>query len=131
MVIGRLHHIVVDCPEPRRLAAFYGELLGLPITYESFDWVVIAKDATTSGMAFQRAPDHRSPQWPNPDRPQQIHFDVMVDDLDAAHLQVVALGARPLEHPGSEHVYADEAGHPFCLVRRPTWAPPVLPDRGT
>ena len=47
----------------------------------------------------------------------------MVDDLEAAGAAVVALGARPL--PAGDHVYADPAGHPFCLIRRPSWAPPL------
>lgn len=47
----------------------------------------------------------------------------MVDDLDTADAAVRALGARPL--PKGDHVYEDPAGHPFCLVRRPGWAPPI------
>lgn len=125
MVVGRLHHVVIDCPVPRALASFYAQLLGLPVTYESHDWVVIAPDDTSSGLAFQLASDHLQPAWPDPRRPQQYHLDVMVDDLDAAHSQVLALGARPLTAPGAEHVYADPVGHPFCLIHRPSWAPPV------
>src|SRR5690242_21460283 len=36
-------------------------------------------------------------------------------DRAAASRAVLALGARQL--PG-DHVYADPAGHPFCLIRR-------------
>lgn len=125
-MIGRLHHVVIDCPDPARLAAFYSELLGLPITYRSGDWMVIARSNTTSGIAFQLAPDHQPPEWPDPDRPQQYHMDVMVDDLDAAEPLVLALGARRLSAlADGPRVYADPAGHPFCLIPRPTWAPPV------
>jgi catechol 2,3-dioxygenase-like lactoylglutathione lyase family enzyme len=124
-MLGRCHHVVIDCPDPAALAAFYSDLLGLPVTFRSPDWVVVAETATTSGFAFQRAPDHQPPRWPDPDRPQQLHLDVMVDDLDEADPAVVALGARRL-HAG-DHVYADPAGHPFCLIRRPDWAPPVKP----
>ncbi|HEY5783390.1 MAG TPA: VOC family protein [Microlunatus sp.] len=63
--------------------------------------------------------------WPDPQRPQQVHLDVMVDDLTVADLEVLALGARRVA--GGEDVYADPAGHPFCLIRRPAWAPPVGP----
>jgi catechol 2,3-dioxygenase-like lactoylglutathione lyase family enzyme len=122
-MIGRAHHVIVDCPDPRALAGFYSELLGLPVTYESDDFVVVARDDTSSGFAFQLAPDHRAPQWPDPAHPQQMHLDVMVDDLDAAEPKVLALGARRLAE--GDHVYADPAGHPFCLIRRPGWAPPV------
>ena len=50
----------------------------------------------------------------------------MVDDVPAAEPRVLALGARRL--PGGDShspVYADPAGHPFCLIPRPRWAPPI------
>jgi catechol 2,3-dioxygenase-like lactoylglutathione lyase family enzyme len=122
-MIGRAHHLIVDCPDPQALAAFYSELLGLPVTYRSDHFVVVARDDTSSGFGFQLAPDHRAPRWPDPSHPQQMHLDVMVDDIAIATAQVTALGARQLA--GGDHVFADPAGHPFCLIRRPGWAPPV------
>jgi catechol 2,3-dioxygenase-like lactoylglutathione lyase family enzyme len=109
-VIGRAHHVVLDCPDPAALAAFYAELLGLHVTYRSVDWVVVAQRPDTSGYAFQLAHDHRAPEW--------------VDDVAAAEPKVEALGARRL---ASEHgsVWADPAGHPFCLIPRPGWAPVI------
>jgi catechol 2,3-dioxygenase-like lactoylglutathione lyase family enzyme len=125
-VIGRLHHVVVDCPDPAALAAFYSELLGLPITWQEHDFVVVSRDGTSSGIAFQLAPGLLQPQWPDPRRPQQMHFDVMVDDIEAAEPRVLALGARRLRGiDGRSRVYADPAGHPFCLIPRPAWAAPV------
>ena len=121
-MIGRLHHVVLDCPDPDALARFYAGLLGNPISYRSTDWVVVAADEESSGLAFQRAPDHPAPTWPDPGVPQQVHLDVMVEDPAAAEPRVLALGARKL---AGEHVYADPAGHPFCLIRRPGWAPPI------
>jgi catechol 2,3-dioxygenase-like lactoylglutathione lyase family enzyme len=120
-MIGRLHHVVLDTPDPARLARFYADLLGLPITYTSDDWLVVAQDETTSGIAFQLAPDQRPPTWPDPATPQQFHLDVMVDDLAAAIPQAITLGARQV----AETVFADPSGHLFCLVPRPHWAPPV------
>ena len=71
-------------------------------------------DDTTSGLAFQLAPDHQPPAWPDPARPQQMHLDVMVEDLAAPGPRALALGAAKLDFgPG---VYA-----------RTGWAP-VLPD---
>jgi catechol 2,3-dioxygenase-like lactoylglutathione lyase family enzyme len=67
-MIGRPHHTIVDCPDPAALAAFYAELLGLPITYADPTFVVVSVDDTTSGIAFQLAPDHAPPAWPNPER---------------------------------------------------------------
>jgi catechol 2,3-dioxygenase-like lactoylglutathione lyase family enzyme len=126
-MIGRLHHLVIDCPDPLALATFYAELLGQPITYRSDDFVVVSADDTTSGLAFQLAPDHQPPTWPDPARPQQMHLDVMVEDVAAAGPRVLTLGATRLGAGAGAGVYADPAGHPFCLIPRPKWAPPI-PD---
>lgn len=126
-MIGRLHHVIVDCPDPRVLAAFYSELIGLPVTWEEEDFVVIAANERTSGVAFQLSPDHIPPRWPDPAYPQQFHLDVMVDDIEVAEPQVLDLGARRLSGRDEDPVYADPAGHPFCLIRRPSWAPPIRP----
>ncbi|MEP6650555.1 MAG: VOC family protein [Lapillicoccus sp.] len=122
--IGRLHHVVYGTPDPMGLARFWAAVLGQPVTYASEDWVVVASDDRHSGMAFQLAPDHRPPVWGNPERAQHVHHDVMVDDVPVAERQVAALGARRLS---SRHgsVWADPSGHPFCLIPRPDWAPPV------
>jgi catechol 2,3-dioxygenase-like lactoylglutathione lyase family enzyme len=120
-VHGRLHHVVLDCPEPRVLADFYSALLGQPVTYDDGDFAVVAADATTSGLGFQRAPGHVPPTWPDPAVPQQVHLDVMVEDVDSAGSVVIALGGTRL---GDAAVFADPSGHPFCLVRRPHWAAP-------
>jgi hypothetical protein len=48
-----------------------------------------------------------------------MHFDVMVEDVTASEPRVLALGATKLDGHG---VYADPAGHPFCLITRPKWA---------
>ena len=130
-MIGRLHHVIVDCPDPAALAAFYAELLGLPVTWQEDDFAVVSADDTSSGIAFQLAPDLQPPRWPDPSRPQQIHFDVMVDDVPAAEPRVLALGARRLSsQDGGPRVYADPAGHPFCLIPRPAWAPPISATPG-
>jgi catechol 2,3-dioxygenase-like lactoylglutathione lyase family enzyme len=123
---GRLHHLILDAADIGAEAAFWSALLGQPVTYRSDDFVVVATDDRTSGLAFQLAPDHRAPTWPDAAVPQQMHLDVMVDDLDEGDTEVLALGARPL---GGDHVYADPAGHPFCLIPRPHWAPPVRSPR--
>lgn len=123
--IGRAHHVIYDCPDPAALAQFYARLLGLPITFRSPDFVVVSRDTHTSGFGFQLAVDHRPPAWPDPTRPQQVHLDVMVDDPAEADERVRTLGARPLG-TGSG-VYADPAGHPFCLIPRPDWARPINP----
>ncbi len=49
-MIGRMHHVIFDCPDPAALAAFYSELLGQPVTYSSDDFVVVAASDRTSGV---------------------------------------------------------------------------------
>jgi catechol 2,3-dioxygenase-like lactoylglutathione lyase family enzyme len=115
---ARLHHLILDCPDPRALAEFYARLLDQPVTYDGDDFVVVAPNDRTSGLAFQRDDRHCPPTWPDPAVPQQMHLDVMVEDPAAAGPQVVELGATRLDGD----VYADPAGHPFCLIRRPHWA---------
>jgi catechol 2,3-dioxygenase-like lactoylglutathione lyase family enzyme len=122
MALGRLHHVIMDCPDPAALATFYSRLLGQPITYRDADFVVVSASDRASGLAFQRSPDQRPATWPDPSVPQQIHLDVMVEDVAGATPEVLALGATKLDGDG---VFADPAGHPFCLIRRPGWAPPL------
>jgi catechol-2,3-dioxygenase len=115
-MIGRYEHAVIDCPDPRALAGFYMQLLGMRVERESDGWVVIRDDADRHRLAFQRVPDLREPRWPDPERPQQFHIDVMVDEIGQAEAAVLKLGASKPPHEGPCYrVYADPAGHPFCL----------------
>jgi catechol-2,3-dioxygenase len=113
-MIGRLSSVVFDCRDPHGLARFYSELLGLPVSRTDGDWVDIGEGRAR--MSFQHAPDHRPPRWPDPAYPQQVHLDIRVSDIDDAEAKVLALGATrlPSTEPGFR-VYADPAGHPFCL----------------
>ena len=62
--------------------------------------------------------------WPPEPGAQQVqlHLDLEVDDLDAACRLAEEAGARPLARHTEPHedvrVYADPAGHPFCLFVR-------------
>ncbi|MEU6082893.1 VOC family protein [Streptomyces sp. NPDC047108] len=123
-MIGRLQCVALDCPDPQALARFYQGVLGGEVDRPDPGWSLDDDWSTlhTGGqvLAFQRAPDHRPPQWPDPAHPQQFHLDVGVEDLDAAEREVRALGATVLDagdDSRSWRVYADPAGHPFCLVR--------------
>ena len=83
--------VALDCREPRKVADFYSAVLDIPIAREEDDWVQLA-DRGGVALAFQHAPDHRPPQWPSAEHPQQMHLDLDVSDLDAAEEQVLALG---------------------------------------
>ncbi|PZH02595.1 glyoxalase [Streptomyces sp. NTH33] len=116
MALAKLGVVVLDCPDPRALAGFYAKVLGGTVKDEG-EWVDL-KVPGGPALAFQEAPDHVPPKWPAADGSLQFHLDLVVEDLDAAEKGVLALGARPLDatdRTRSFRVYADPAGHPFCL----------------
>ena len=114
---ARLSEIVLDCPDMTVMADFYSALTGWPVVHTDVDWISLKGDGDVK-LAFQLAPDHVAPQWPNPGHPQQLHLDFIVDDADEGQALALGLGARLLD-ASPEHktfrVYADPAGHPFCL----------------
>ena len=115
-MLGRFYCLVIDCPDPRHLAAFYEQLLGLDRVEDTDDWVTLEGEVR---IAFQRVDSFVPPRWPDPAAPQQMHVDVLVDDLDVAEPEVLGLGATLLngsDKPIGFRVYADPDGHPFCLV---------------
>lgn len=124
--VARFRNVVLDCPDPHTLAAFYAAVAGGTPRAEDDDWVVLQVPDGGPRLAFQRAEGHTPPQWPRADRNgQQLHLDFDAGatwaELDAAHERVLELGARPLDVEDHEkedfRVYADPAGHPFCLCR--------------
>jgi catechol-2,3-dioxygenase len=117
-MIGKIGAVVLDAADPRGLAQFYAQLLGMQLMQEEGDWIDIGPaGAEKPTLSFQHAPDHRPPRWPDPAYPQQFHLDIDIDrDIDDAEKEVLALGATKLPGGGSTfRVYADPAGHPFCL----------------
>ncbi len=114
----------LDCADPRGVAHFYADLLGGTVEDDGdpdSDWFTVRWDGPD--LATQLAPGHVSPGWP--EGQQQAHLDLKVADIAAAHERVLALGGTALDpverpEPGPQRgfrVYADPAGHPFCLCR--------------
>jgi catechol 2,3-dioxygenase-like lactoylglutathione lyase family enzyme len=119
---GRLSGVALECRDPAVLAEFYSRLTGWPVVYRSPDWCSLGEsEGAAFHLSFQRAPGHRPPTWPDPASSMQLHLHFRVDDLDAAEGEVLALGAAKLSDrsSGRSRVYADPAGHPFCLVPSP------------
>lgn len=117
MAVATLGTVVLDCPDPVALGRFYAEVLGGQIEDGDEGWVDLTGVPGTP-LAFQEAPGYVPPKWPAPDASQQFHLDLTVEDLDAAEKRVLALGAKMLDaddRARNWRVYADPAGHPFCL----------------
>lgn len=119
--IARFSLVALDCPDPQELAQFYMAITGWNLDFDNGRWVQLRSDGGAT-LAFQRAPDHRPPTWPNGDPPQQLHLDFDVPDLDEGEARVLEIGARKATvQPSDEfRVFLDPAGHPFCLVRSAT-----------
>ena len=120
--VGRLLSVVFECADPDEEGRFWEAMLGYARHHSGPDWVTIADVVDqTQRLSFQRVEDHVRPTWPARDRPQQAHIDLLVEDLDDADREAIALGARRLTDDAVVHedesfrVYADPAGHPFCL----------------
>ncbi|HEX3336340.1 MAG TPA: VOC family protein [Jatrophihabitans sp.] len=110
--------VVFDAADLGAESSFWGGLLGGTVDAGD-DWHSVYVDGQPR-LGIQLAPNHVAPQWPE-GTPQQLHLDLFVDDVKAAHDEAMALGARLLQPAGDIEssagfqVYADPAGHPFCL----------------
>jgi hypothetical protein len=81
MAIARLPLIVIDCPDPGALARFYGAMLDWKIDVSANRASVCADYGQC--ISFHQVAGYTPPIWPTQERPQQMHLDVIVDDLDA------------------------------------------------
>jgi len=114
------HQVVVfDAAELNAESSFWARLLGGTVHAED-DWHMVVVNGEPR-VGVQLAPDHVPPEWPEGTPQQQIHLDLWVDDFEEAHTEVMSAGARLLQAAASTEsaddfqVYADPAGHPFCL----------------
>jgi catechol 2,3-dioxygenase-like lactoylglutathione lyase family enzyme len=107
-----IRRIVIDCPDPWALASFYSSLLDRP--ERSLDTASRVVLAGTPELAFQRSTSP-APRWPDPAYPQQVHLDLSTTDVPAARAHALAVGAETLQTGPDHHVFADPAGHPFCI----------------
>ena len=127
--------VVLDTTDARGLAEFYRKLLGFvyragdeppaggQMDERGQDWLVLHHPSGSPRIAFQQVPALPRSTWPRDEIPQQLHLDLTVPtvpDLDRQHERALELGATLL-YDRSRHeqeplrVYADPAGHPFCI----------------
>lgn len=116
----QLTDFIIDCPDPKALAAFYAAVTGRPVKAGNQDWAGIQFGEVE--LAFIRVEDYRAPEWPGSEHPKQFHLDFEVDDVEAEQARVLALGATlQQDFIGPEgfgwRVYTDPVGHPFCFCR--------------
>jgi predicted enzyme related to lactoylglutathione lyase len=113
--VMKLFAVTIDASDASGLARFYADLLGMEVTYDGPEGSLIAGDGKS--VMFQQVGEYTPPGWPDPARPQQAHLDITVDDLDSGEARALELGASRLGGGGENfRVFADPAGHPFCLT---------------
>lgn len=116
MAIARIGSVTLDCDDPVPLAEFWSAMLDGVITYSSPTYVCVR--AGSMVVTAVRVPDHRPPRWPGGDVPKQMHFDLVVADLDDGVSEAVRLGARLAPEQPAPHrcrTLFDPAGHLFCV----------------
>jgi predicted enzyme related to lactoylglutathione lyase len=117
---ARLTEIAVDATDPRRLARFWGEVLGWPVTDEDrgFSWISATGDYTAHPMiVFAPVPEPKSVK-------NRVHLDVSPsgNEQPAELERLLALGATRVDVGQSDAVpwvvLADPEGNEFCLLGR-------------
>lgn len=116
----RLAGVSFECADPGPVASFWATVLGTTTDIvDSTDRVMVDVPNAGVTLGFTRLDGYRSPTWRDATYPQQVHLDIPVYDGDAAGELMAGLGAVRLPSSGSCPVYADPAGHPFCLCTNP------------
>jgi hypothetical protein len=110
--------VVFDAADVEAESAFWAGMLG-GLVFGDDDFHCVVDSSGDWPVGVQLAPDHVPPQWPHGE-PQQVHLDLHVQDQHQAHESAVQLGARLLQAGDlnaeeGHQVYADPAGHPFCI----------------
>jgi hypothetical protein len=114
----RVVAVSLGCADPQRLASFYLDLLGGRELWAKESSVAVEVSGLV--LVMQRVEPYAPPVWP---QASVVHLDLSADDVDAAAVRALSLGATRPEQPDPRwHVLLDPAGHPFCLT-------PFTPDQ--
>lgn len=112
--------IVFDAADLAAESAFWAGILHGQVLAED-DWHSVLDASGEWRIGVQLAPNHVPPDWPDGTIAQQVHLDLHAENFSAANDEAIALGARLLR-PATDRdakqghqVYADPAGHPFCI----------------
>jgi len=115
----RLGYSIVFVSDMERSVAFYRDLLGLPVRFESTHWTELATEGATLALHLSDQPvvakDPAEQEAAGSCRP-----GLQVPDLDALHQRLVAHGVECLQEPkevfGSRvALYLDPDGLPISV----------------
>lgn len=139
MTFPALRAVVLDTTDARGVAEFYRALLGFVYRAgdeppppgsadpRGSDWLVLRDRDGVARLAVQQVAELPTATWPDPTVPQQLHLDMTVANIDELGVQrerALSLGARLLHDRSADpdeplFVFADPAGHPFCIFVSP------------
>jgi predicted enzyme related to lactoylglutathione lyase len=119
--IARIAMVTLDTADAEASAAFWSGMLGWDVAHSERDYAMLT--GPSNALGFGRVEGYVAPGWPNENGSKQFHFDLAVDDLDAAQEAAVELGATVADpQPGEAwRVLLDPSGHPFCLTKAANW----------
>ncbi|MGZ4531814.1 MAG: VOC family protein [Mycobacteriaceae bacterium] len=110
--VARLAAVSLDCADPQRLADFYLALLGGRQLWAKESSAGLEVSGVV--LVMQLVEGYARPMWPGS---AIVHLDFTADDIEAAAVRAVTLGATyPVQPDPRWRVLLDPAGHPFCLT---------------
>lgn len=119
--------VAIDCADVGPVAHFYERLLGFEVReFTPPRWAQLHDPAGGVHINIQGEDWYKPPTWPErPDmQDKMMHFEVRVDDLDAAIATAIDAGGSqapwqpPDRNPERIRIMLDPAGHPLCLFLR-------------
>jgi catechol 2,3-dioxygenase-like lactoylglutathione lyase family enzyme len=137
--------VVLDATNARTVAEFYRALLGYDYRAgdeappagqpdpHGDDWLVLRDRTGAVRLAVQQVDELPTSTWPAATIPQQLHLDLTVPNIAELATQrdrALSFGATILQDRSGDpeeplYVFADPAGHPFCI-----FVSPEHPDGG-
>jgi predicted enzyme related to lactoylglutathione lyase len=121
--------VVFDAADLEAESSFWAAILKGQVARDD-EWHTVFDESGEWRVGVDLNPKHVKPEWPNGVQQQQVHLNLQVEDPHAAHEELISLGATVLEpekdfeSPEGFLVYADPAGHPFCIA----WGQPSATD---
>jgi catechol 2,3-dioxygenase-like lactoylglutathione lyase family enzyme len=118
--------LAIDCLEAPPMARFYEALLGFEPREVGPMWAQLFDPAGGVHLNIQGDSRYEPPTWPEQpgEQAKMMHFEVQVDDLEAAIAVAIEHGGReaPWQPPDRDQarirIMLDPAGHPLCLFLR-------------
>lgn len=119
--------INIDVPDLDPAIRFYTEAMGLSHTRTLDDDTAELRGAAATLYLLRKAPGSAAVKTPEVSRGYSrhwtpVHFDLVVDDVDAAAKRAIAAGARQetghVDWRGSRCIsLSDPFGHGFCFIQ--------------